>query len=146
MPHTLTIRVYYEDTDFGGVVYYANYLKFIERGRTEALRALGVDQVALKEAGLVFVVRSMAADWLAPARFDDLLEVTTEVSEVGGASVRMRQEVRRAGAGGGAGAATGSGEMLFQADVRIACMDASGRPRRLPPEVRKRLGGLRDGA
>jgi acyl-CoA thioester hydrolase len=125
--HRLTLRVYYEDTDFGGVVYYANYLKFIERGRTEALREAGVDQLALKAAGLVFVVRRMAADWLAPARFDDLLEVVTEVGEVGGASVRMGQEVRR-------GAAA-----LFRADVQVACMDANGRPRRLPPEVRARL-------
>ncbi len=93
--HRLLVRVYYEDTDFGGVVYHANYLKFIERGRTEALRALGVDQGALKAAGLVFVVRRMVADWLAPGRFDDLLEVLTEVTEVGGASVRMAQEVRR---------------------------------------------------
>ena len=131
--HTLTLRVYYEDTDFGGVVYYANYLKFIERGRTEALRELGVDQVALKAAGLVFVVRRVAADWLRPARFDDLLEVLTEVTEVGGASVRMVQEVRRDGAA------------LFRAAVQIACMDEAGRPRRLPPEVRTRLLALGDG-
>jgi acyl-CoA thioester hydrolase len=134
MPHLLTLRVYYEDTDFGGVVYYANYLKFIERGRTEALRALGVDQVALKAAGLVFVVRRVTADWLAPARFDDLLEVATEVTEVGGASVHMGQEVRR-------------GEtVLFRAAVQIACMDETGRPRRLPAEVRARLLVMRDGA
>lgn len=132
MPHLLTLRVYYEDTDFGGVVYYANYLKFIERGRTEALRALGVDQVALKAAGLVFVVRRLTADWLAPARFDDLLEVATEVTEVGGASLRMRQEVRRGGVA------------LFRAAVQVACMDEAGRPRRLPAEVRARLPALRD--
>lgn len=133
MPHSLNLRVYYEDTDFGGVVYYANYLKFIERGRTEALRALGVDQVALKAAGLVFVVRRVVADWLAPARFDELLEVGTQVTEVGGASVRMAQEVRR------------GDEVLFRAVVQIACMDAGGRPRRLPPEVRTRFLDLRDG-
>jgi acyl-CoA thioester hydrolase len=131
--HHLTLRVYYEDTDFGGVVYYANYLKFIERGRTEALRALGVDQMALKAAGLVFVVRRMAADWLRPARFDDLLEVLTDVTEVGGASVRMAQEVRRDGA------------VLFRATVQVACMDKAGRPRRLPAEVRARLTALGDG-
>jgi acyl-CoA thioester hydrolase len=125
--HRLTVRVYYEDTDFGGVVYYANYLKFIERGRTEALRAIGVDQVALKAAGLVFVVRRMEADWLLPARFDDLLEVRTEIAEVGGASVRMAQEVRR------------SADALFRAAVQVACIDGSGRARRLPTEVRARL-------
>jgi acyl-CoA thioester hydrolase len=131
--HRLTLRVYYEDTDSGGVVYYANYLRFIERGRTEALRALGVDQLALKAAGLVFVVRRVTADWLRPARLDDLLEVRTEVTEVGGASVRMVQEVHRDGA------------TLFRAAVQVACMDEAGRPRRLPPEVRARLLAPGDG-
>jgi len=127
-PHTLTLRVYYEDTDLAGVVYYANYLKFIERGRTEALRALGVDQPALKEAGLVFVVRRLVADYLAPARFDDLLEVQTVTRRVGGASVEMRQEVLRGGV------------VLFRAEVQIACIHAeSGAPSRLPTEIRKRL-------
>jgi acyl-CoA thioester hydrolase len=132
--HRLAIRVYYEDTDFAGVVYYANYLKFIERGRTEALRALGVDQVALKAAGLVFVVRRMTADWLAPARFDDLLEVATGLTGIGGASVRMGQEVRR------------DERTLFRARVEIACMDEAGRPRRLPAEVRARLMVMRERA
>jgi acyl-CoA thioester hydrolase len=132
--HRFDVRVYYEDTDFGGVVYYANYLKFIERGRTEALRAIGIDQVALKSAGMVFVVRRLAGEWLAPARFDDLLEVLTDVTEVGGASVRMAQEVRR------------GGSALFRATLQVACMDGAGRPRRLPPEVRDGLAGLRDGA
>lgn len=125
--HALTIRVYYEDTDFGGVVYYANYLKFIERGRTEALRALGVDQVALKEAGVVFVVRRLTAEYLSPARFDDVLEVATGVERVGGASVEMAQEVRRGGL------------PLFRADVQVACMDLAGRARRLPTDVRAAL-------
>ena len=132
--HRHAVRVYYEDTDFAGVVYYANYLKFIERGRTEALRALGIDQGVMRTAGLVFVVRRMAADWLAPARFDDLLEVATEVTETGGASVRMAQEVRRGGA------------VLFRATVQVACMDAAGRPCRLPPEVRACLTELRAGS
>ncbi len=82
----------------------------------------------MKAAGLVFVVRRMTADWLAPARFDDLLEVVTEMAEIGGASVRMRQEVRRDAA------------PLFRAAVQIACMDEDGRPRRLSPEVRAALG------
>lgn len=125
--HTLTVRVYYEDTDFGGVVYYANYLKFIERGRSEALRALGVDQVALKEAGLAFVVRRLTAEYLSPARYDDLVEVVTEITEVGGASVGMVQAVRRGDVA------------LFRATVQVACMDAAGRPRRLPTDVRARL-------
>lgn len=126
--HTHTIRVYYEDTDLAGVVYYANYLKFIERGRTEALRALGVDQLALKEDGLVFVVRRLVADYLLPARFDDLLEVQTVTRRLGGASVEMEQEILR------------EGTVLFRAEVRIACVNAgSGGAARLPSHIRARL-------
>ena len=80
--HRFPVRVYYEDTDFGGVVYYANYLRFLERGRTEALRDLGVDQVALKERGIVFVVRRANVEFLAPARFDDALDVRTGAEQV----------------------------------------------------------------
>lgn len=125
--HEMTIRVYYEDTDFGGVVYYANYLKFIERGRTEALRKMGVDQVALKAEGRVFVVRRAVIDWLAPARFDDLLSVRTSPSWVKRASAAMWQEVRR------------GEETLLTAEVTIACMDLDGRPQRLPDAVRDGL-------
>jgi len=129
MTHCLTIRVYYEDTDLAGVVYYANYLRFIERGRTELLREAGVDQVALKrDRGLVFVVRSLTIDYLAPARFDDLLEVRTTVTRLRGASVEMAQEVWR------------GADCLVRAAVTIACMDAAGRPQRLPAEVRGGLG------
>lgn len=125
--HSIEMRVYYEDTDLAGVVYYANYLKFIERGRSEALRALGVDQVALKTEGVVFVVRRLMADYLAPARFDDLIAVETETTAVRGASVVMGQAVRR------------DQTVLFRAEVQIACMDLSGRPIRLPTDVRDRL-------
>ncbi len=128
MDHRLTIRVYYEDTDLAGVVYYANYLKFMERGRTEALRAAGIDQVRLREAsGLVFVVRSLSIDYLAPARFDDLIEVTTRITRLRGASVEMAQEVRRDGAS------------LARAAVTAACMDAAGRPARMPAAVKQAL-------
>ncbi len=131
MTHRLTIRVYYEDTDMAGVVYYANYLRFIERGRTEALRDLGVDQTALKrDRGLVFVVRRLTIDYLAPALFDDLLEVRTRVTRLRGASLEMAQEVRRGDA------------CLSRAAVTVACMDAAGRPQRRPGDVRDRLGGL----
>lgn len=122
--HELTVRVYYEDTDFGGVVYYANYLKFLERGRTEALRAAGIDQVALKDAGIVFVVRRVEADYLLPARFDDLLTVSTRTAWAKGASAAMRQEILR------------GGDLLLRADITIAAMTLAGRPSRLPPEVR----------
>ena len=131
MTHQITIRVYYEDTDLAGVVYHANYLRFIERGRTEALRDLRVDQVALKrDRGLVFVVRRLTIDYLAPARFDDLLEVSTRITRLRGASIEMAQEVWR-------------GEVcLCRAAVTVACIDAAGRPQRLPGDVRERLGGL----
>ena len=91
--HTHPVRVYYEDTDLAGIVYYANYLKFIERGRTEALRAAGVDQMALRASdGVVFAVRRVEADFLAPARMDDLLDITTTVTKATGA--RRRSSTR----------------------------------------------------
>lgn len=128
MQHDMPVRVYYEDTDLAGVVYYANYLRFIERGRTEALRAAGVDQGRLKaEGGVVFVVRRVEADYLAPARFDDLLGVSTRLEALTGATLRMAQEVTR------------DGVVLFRARVVIACMGTDGRPRRLPEVVRATL-------
>ena len=131
MTHQITIRVYYEDTDLAGVVYHANYLRFIERGRTEALRDLGIDQAALKrDRGLVFVVRRLTIDYLSPAVFDDLLEVRTRVIRLRGASLEMAQEIRRGDA------------CLSRAVVTVACMDSAGRPQRLPGDVRDRLGGL----
>lgn len=132
--HRLPIRVYYEDTDFGGVVYYANYLKFLERGRTEALRDLGVDQIALKKAGTVFVVRRVEADYLKPARFDDVLEVRTGVSTLKRASVIMPQEVWR------------GADRLLTARITIACMAENGRPVRIPPEISANLVQLSDGS
>ena len=131
MTHRLDIRVYYEDTDLAGIVYYANYLKFIERGRTEALRDLGVDQSALKQQqGLVFVVRRVAVDYLRPARFDDLLTVTTVIAQMKRASLVMGQNVLR------------GGETLIRAEVGIACMSDTGRPARLPVGVVQALAGL----
>ncbi len=134
MTHRLTIRVYYEDTDLAGVVYYANYLRFIERGRTEALRDLGIDQAALKrDRGLVFVVSRLTIDYLSPAVFDDVLEVRTRITRLRGASLEMAQEVWR-------------GETcLSRAAVTIACMGGDRRPQRLPGDVRDRLGGLAAG-
>ncbi len=133
-PHRIAVRVYYEDTDLAGLVYYANYLKFIERGRTEALRAAGVDQMALKaQSGLVFVVSRIEADYLRPATFDDLLDVESRVLRLGAASVEMDQRIARAG------------QALFRARVRLACVDGAGRPSRLPPPVRAALGKLPTG-
>jgi acyl-CoA thioester hydrolase len=120
-PHHFTLRVYYEDTDLAGIVYYANYLKFIERARSECLRALGVDQTALRtEQGLVFAVRRVEADYLLPARFDDELNVETTLQDHGGARLVLNQQVLR-------GAQT-----LFVAHVTLVCLAASGKAARLP--------------
>ena len=112
---------YYEDTDLAGIVYYANYLKFIERGRSEWLRALGVDQLRLKaDSGHVFAVRRIEADYLRPARFDDLLTVETALVQRTAARIVVDQTVRR------------GDEALFAARVTLACLDGAGRPVRLP--------------
>ncbi|PTE13920.1 tol-pal system-associated acyl-CoA thioesterase [Pseudogemmobacter blasticus] len=126
--HSLPVRVYYEDTDLAGIVYYANYLKFIERGRSEWVRALGVDQTALKAGqGIVFAVRRVEADYLRPAKFGDDLTVTTRLREMGGARIVVEQEVLRAG------------ERLFQAVVTLVCLSDDGHAARIPAEVRARL-------
>ncbi len=125
------VRVYWEDTDAGGVVYYANYLKFLERARSEWLRALGVAQTDLaREHGVMFVVRRVEADYLRPAHFDDHLEVVCTLEALGRASLTMAQEVRR-------GAQT-----LLAARVKIACVERSVfRPVRIPDPVLERLAG-----
>lgn len=127
---TITVRVYYEDTDFSGVVYHARYLHFFERGRTEALRSCGVSHTALlaRDEPLAFAVRRMTIDWLAPARIDDLLEVSTRFIEVKGARMLVVQEMRR------------QDQIIARAEVEAACMNRLGRPRRLPQEVVARLG------
>ncbi|MFE3837342.1 tol-pal system-associated acyl-CoA thioesterase [Pseudogemmobacter sonorensis] len=131
MSHSFPVRVYYEDTDLAGIVYYANYLKFIERGRSEWVRGQGVDQMALKEAeGIVFAVRRVEADYLSPARFGEELEVATRLLQIGGARIELAQEVRR------------DGVTLFRALVTLVCMNAQGRPARLPGPVRARLSAV----
>lgn len=120
-PHTHPVRVYYEDTDLAGIVYYANYLKFIERGRSEWVRALGIDQAAMKARGEgVFAVRRILADYLAPARFDDLLDVTTAYRAHSRARLVLQQTVLRAG------------QPLFQAEVTLVFISETGRPLPLP--------------
>ena len=128
MIHRHPVRVYYEDTDLAGVVYHAGYLRFAERGRSEWLRALGVDQARLHaERGLAFAVAAMEARWLAPARFDDLLRVETAARSVSGARAVLDQAVAREGA------------RLFEARVTIAATGPSGRAVRLPAELREAL-------
>jgi acyl-CoA thioester hydrolase len=126
----IPIRVYYEDTDFSGVVYHARYLHFFERGRTEALRDLGVSHTDLldRDEPLAFAVRKMTTEWIAPARIDDLLGVTTRFVEVRGARMRLTQELHR------------GDTLIARADVEAACMNLAGRPRRLPAEIIARFG------
>jgi acyl-CoA thioester hydrolase len=127
--HFMQVRVYYEDTDFSGIVYHANYLRFMERGRTNYLRLLGADHAALfaqaqmQAPGLAFVVRSMQIEFLKPARMDDVLEVVTAPAEVKGASIMLRQQVMRAD------------ETLVEARVRVACV-SGGRARPIPRPLR----------
>ena len=128
MDHRLTVRVYYEDTDLAGIVYYANYLKFIERARTEYVRAVGIDQAQLKaDDGIVFAVRRVEADYIKPAKFDDVLEVVTAVEGATPARLVMRQVVER------------DGDVLFEALVTLVALSETGRPARLPAEIRQAL-------
>jgi len=127
--HQMAVRVYYEDTDFTGIVYHASYLRFMERGRTNYLRLIGADQRSLFEAsereapGFAFVVRSMAIEFLRPGRMDDVLVVTTEPEEVKGASMMLRQKVTR------------QGDVLVEAHVRVAFV-SGGRARPIPKPLR----------
>jgi acyl-CoA thioester hydrolase len=127
MPHTLPIRVYYEDTDMAGIVYYANYLRYIERARSDWVRGLGIDQNAMKAQGLVFAVRRVEADYLMPARLDDELVVETEVVQVTGARLVMDQVVRR------------GKDRLFHAIVTVVVITDSGHPARMPANIRQML-------
>lgn len=126
---SISVRVYYEDTDFSGIVYHARHLQFFERGRTEALRDAGISHTGLlaRDEPLAFAVRKMTTEWATPARIDDLLDVTTRFIEVKGARMRLEQEIRR-------------GEYLIaRADVEAACMNLFGKPRRLPADILARL-------
>ena len=132
--HILSLRVYYEDTDAAGIVYYANYLKFAERARTELMRLLGSEHRPMMEnEGVGFAVRSCTADYLQPARLDDAIEVRTEVAEVGGASLSMTQTVLRPHSGAAAP------ETLVRMHVRLACIDGRQRAARMPRAVRAAL-------
>jgi len=128
MIHHFPLRVYYEDTDLAGIVYYANYLRFIERARTEWVRTLGVDQTALKrDEGIVFAVRRVEADYLQPAKFDDELVVETSTVQVTGARIVLQQDVKR------------GEEVLFSAQVTLVALTETGQPSRLPANLRLML-------
>lgn len=126
--HEFPIRVYYEDTDMAGIVYHANYLKFIERARSDWVRSKGVDQTQLKDdEGLVFVVRKIDADYFKPAKFDEELTVETRAVQVTGARLVMEQIVKR------------DNELLFQAMVTVVCANEAGQAARLPQNLRLML-------
>jgi len=129
--HALIQRVYYEDTDFSGVVYHACYLQFLERGRTDFLRCLGVQQSRMSSAedgeGLVFVVHRMEIDFKSSARMDDVLTILTRTQKAAGAKLSLSQEIRR------------DGKLLIAAMVTVAIINAAGRPRRLPADLAQKL-------
>ncbi len=141
--HSLAVRVYFEDTDAAGIVYYANYLKFLERGRTDMMRLLGIRHTDLMnsigngagngDGGALFPVKKLEVDYLTPARLDDALTVTTSVEKVSGASMTMDQIITR-----------GSEEVL-RARVRLACIGLDGRVRRLPAAVRDAVQSINGG-
>lgn len=130
MSHLFFCRVYYEDTDLAGIVYYANYFKFIERARSEWVRELGIDQGKLKaERDVVFAVRRVEGDYLKPAVFDDILEVETKVIAIRPARLELSQIVRR------------DGIDLFVSKVTLVALTGAGAPTRLPQELRQKLAG-----
>lgn len=137
--HVMQVRVYYEDTDFTGIVYHANYLRFMERGRTNYLRLLGADQHALfaeaqsEAPGFAFVVRSMQIEYLKPARMDDVLDVVTVPADIRGASITLAQEVRR------------GDDILVEARVKVAFV-SGGRARPIPKALRIAMKADQDAA
>ncbi|SHM42347.1 tol-pal system-associated acyl-CoA thioesterase [Roseibium suaedae] len=132
--HVLPVRVYYEDTDFTGVVYHGAFIKFFERGRSDYLRLCEVHHTELQNAdparSLAFAVRRMSVEFMRPARIDDVLEVHTSLVEARGARLELRQEIRR------------SGDVLITADVLVAVINGQGRPARLPKDIMSRLEHL----
>ena len=123
--HSMNIRVYYEDTDLGGVVYYANYLRFIERARSEWIRSLGIDQIKMRdEDEAIFVVTKIKADYLSPARFDDILRVDTKIKVVSPVRAYFYQNIFR------------KEKVIFKAEVCVACTSNSGKVLRLPEKIK----------
>ncbi len=130
--HFLTIRVYYEDTDAGGFVYHANFLKYMERGRTEFLRTMGIEHSDLfsLDRGFKFAVASFSLDYLAPGFLDDILVIISSPVAMKGATFHLDQTIKR------------GDQVLAKASVRVACLDNNNKPRRIPKDVRERLAPL----
>jgi acyl-CoA thioester hydrolase len=127
--HTFPVTVYYEDTDMAGIVYHANWLKYVERASSDLVRRLGIDQAAMRAAGRVFAVAHVDAAFRAPARLDDRLTVTSRAVEAGGARLVLDQRVTH----------DATGRLYFEARVTVVCMRIDGRPARLPAELRSRV-------
>ena len=131
--HVFPVRVYYEDTDAGGIVYYANYLRFAERARSEMLRYLGIESSQMVgDWGIFFAVKKCLIDFIKPAKLDDLLLVKTQLIEVGGASIKARQKV------------TMDGLNLVYIDLNLACISLEGKPARIPISVRELLNNFKN--
>lgn len=122
----IPVRIYYEDTDCGGVVYYANYLKYFERGRTELLRSLGISLSGYHEAGIVFVVTGVQASYIAPCRYDDLITIETSIAGLSGATMAFDHTIKK----------EGTDKVSVKGRVTVASVGADGRPVRVPEEVR----------
>lgn len=135
--YELPIRIYYEDTDAGGIVYYANYLKFMERARTEWLREMGFEQDQLRdEYGMIFVVRSVNIEYFKPALFNDLLGVTVSIADLGKTHITCQQRVYKPSVGSDT-----KKELITEATIGLVCIDAKRfRPKRIPDVLRKRFG------
>ncbi|PHQ72301.1 MAG: tol-pal system-associated acyl-CoA thioesterase [Sneathiella sp.] len=128
--HIFPVQVYWEDTDAGGIVYYANYLKFTERARTDMLRGLGINQQAMMEDGANFVVRACKIEYLIPAKMEDQLTVVTRLTDLRGASMRMKQDIYR------------DRDKLVTTEVRVACLGAEGRPQRLSSAINDKFNAI----
>jgi acyl-CoA thioester hydrolase len=122
---SLKVKVYYEDTDAGGVVYYANYLRFLERGRTELLATKGIDVAEYHRSGMIFTVAHVDIHYRKPARLGDIIEIKTEMSKLKNASLTFGQRIER------------DGKLLVEAEATLACVDEKGKPQRLPEELKK---------
>ena len=128
MPHSINFRIYYEDTDSAGIVYYANYLKFAERARTEMIRELGINQQELMDSkGVGFVVTHVKADFKKPAKLDDIVEVKTNITNIGKTRITMQQDILK------------NDNLLVSITVKLAMINNQGKPVRLPEDITSRL-------
>ncbi|MBM4140732.1 MAG: tol-pal system-associated acyl-CoA thioesterase [Nitrospira sp.] len=125
MGHSITLRIYYEDTDAGGVVYYANYLRYFERARTEFLLERGIDIVEYQNQGYFFVVVHVDISYKRPAQLGDIIEVTTEVAEIKNATIIIKNQAFK------------NNTLLVDARITVACIDKDGKPRRLPERIKE---------